>query len=98
MKNETVQSDLPLAGRVEILRQRLVAIAEQMGETLARTAYSANIKERRDHSCALFDANGLLLAQAAHIPVHLGSMAVSVEAARSVLRAGRCRPGELSAE
>lgn len=83
--------DLPLAGRLEILRHQLVAIAEQMGETLARTAYSANIKERRDHSCALFDAAGALLAQAAHIPVHLGSMPASVAA---VLAALPPRPGD----
>lgn len=57
-----------------------------MGETLARTAYSANIKERRDHSCAVFDVNGRLLAQAAHIPVHLGSMPASVSAAIESMR------------
>lgn len=84
-------ADLPLPGRLEVFRQRLVAIPERMGETLARTAYSANIKERRDHSCALFDAAGNLLAQAAHIPVHLGSMAVSVAAARDAVD---MRPGD----
>lgn len=62
-----------------------------MGHTLGRTACSANIKERRDHSCALFDADGILLAQAAHIPVHLGSMAASVRAARN---AAPMRPGD----
>jgi N-methylhydantoinase B len=51
-----------------------------MGEVLKRAAYSSNIKERRDYSCALFDAKGRLLAQAAHLPVHLGSMPASVEA------------------
>ncbi len=74
------------AGQLEVFRHRLEAIAEQMGETLARTAYSANIKERRDHSCAVFDANGRLLAQAAHIPVHLGSMPASVAAALEMAR------------
>ncbi len=82
---------LPLAGRIEIFRQRLVAIAEQMGETLARTAYSANIKERRDHSAALFGSRGDLLAQAAHIPVHLGSMPDCVSAVLAALRLG---PGD----
>ena len=57
------------------------SIADEMGAGLARTAYSPNIKERRDFSCALFDAEGRLLAQAAHIPVHLGAMPRSVEAA-----------------
>ena len=52
-----------------------------MGVTLQRTAYSPNIKERLDHSCALFTGDGRLLAQAAHIPVHLGAMPASVQAA-----------------
>ncbi len=56
-------------------------VAEEMGVTLARTAYSPNIKERRDFSCALFDARGRLVAQAAHVPVHLGAMSLSVAAA-----------------
>ncbi|MGB2696019.1 MAG: hydantoinase B/oxoprolinase family protein [Dehalococcoidia bacterium] len=57
------------------------SVAEEMGVTLGRTAHSPNIKERRDYSCALFDAQGKLVAQAAHIPVHLGAMPMSVEAA-----------------
>ena len=57
------------------------SVAEEMGVTLGRTAHSPNIKERRDYSCAVFDARGKLVAQAAHIPVHLGAMPVSVEAA-----------------
>ncbi|MEX1252905.1 MAG: hydantoinase B/oxoprolinase family protein [Dehalococcoidia bacterium] len=56
------------------------SVAEEMGVTLGRTAHSPNIKERRDYSCAVFDAQGKLVAQAAHIPVHLGSMPLSVEA------------------
>lgn len=56
------------------------AIPEEMGVVLGRSAFSANIKERRDFSCALFDKQGQLLAQAAHIPVHLGAMPRSVEA------------------
>ena len=57
------------------------SVAEEMGVTLGRTAHSPNIKERRDYSCAVFDAGGRLVAQAAHIPVHLGAMPLSVEAA-----------------
>lgn len=57
------------------------ACAEEMGATLMRTAHSPNITERLDHSCAIFDSRGRLLAQAAHIPVHLGSMPRAVEAA-----------------
>ena len=56
------------------------SVAEEMGVTLGRTAHSPNIKERRDYSCAVFDANAKLVAQAAHIPVHLGAMPMSVEA------------------
>ena len=57
------------------------SVAEEMGVTLGRTAHSPNIKERRDFSCAVFDPQGRLVAQAAHIPVHLGAMPTAVEAA-----------------
>ena len=65
---------------LQLTRSLLEAAAEVMGVTLRRVAFSANIKERRDFSCALFDGRGRLLAQAAHIPVHLGSMPASVQA------------------
>lgn len=65
---------------LELTRNLLEAAAEEMGHTLQRVAFSANIKERRDFSCALFNPAGELLAQAAHIPVHLGSMPASVAA------------------
>ncbi len=64
-----------------IYRHRFSGIAEEMGVTLQRTGYSANIKERLDFSCAIFDAAGAMVAQAAHIPVHLGAMPASVAAA-----------------
>ena len=54
------------------------SVAEEMGVTLGRTAHSPNIKERKDYSCAVFDAHGKLVAQAAHIPVHLGAMPMSL--------------------
>jgi N-methylhydantoinase B len=57
------------------------SVAEEMGVTLGRSAYSPNIKERRDYSCAVFDKRGRLVAQAAHIPVHLGAMPTAVAAA-----------------
>src|SRR5258706_5452847 len=60
--------------QVEVWRQLFASIAEEMGATLERTGFSPNIKERRDHSCAIFDSRGCLMAQAAHIPVHLGAM------------------------
>ncbi len=64
----------------------LTSIAEEMGASLIRSAYSSNIKERRDCSCAVFDADGRLVAQAAHIPVHLGAMPASVRAALEAFR------------
>ncbi len=67
--------------RFEVLRHRFAALCEEMGFVLQRSAFSANIKERRDFSCAAFDADGEMIAQAAHIPVHLGSMPASVKAA-----------------
>ena len=66
---------------LEIHRHRLAAIAEQMGAVLRSAAFSANIKERRDYSCAIFDRLGRMLCHAAHIPVHLGSTPASVAAA-----------------
>ena len=66
---------------IDVVRQRLLTIAEDMGATLKRAAFSANIKERQDYSCAIFDQHGQLLCHAAHIPVHLGSTPLSVRAA-----------------
>jgi N-methylhydantoinase B len=66
---------------LEIFRSALTAVAEEMGTVLMLSSYSPNIKERRDFSCALFDAQGRMIAQAAHIPVHLGAMPASVAAA-----------------
>ncbi|MEQ1866278.1 MAG: hydantoinase B/oxoprolinase family protein [Micropepsaceae bacterium] len=66
--------------RVEIFNALFMSIAEQMGVTLEKTASSVNIKERLDFSCALFDAGGNLIANAPHMPVHLGSMGESVRA------------------
>jgi 5-oxoprolinase (ATP-hydrolysing) len=65
--------------RLEIFNSLFMSIAEQMGFTLQNTAYSINIKERLDFSCAIFDAAGRLVANAPHMPVHLGSMDASVE-------------------
>src|SRR3990172_1126926 len=68
------------------------SVAEEMGVTLGRAAYSPNIKERRDFSCAVFDAGGRMVAQAAHIPVHLGAMPAAVRVARERHSFG---PGDL---
>lgn len=64
--------------RLEVFKNLLSGISEEMGVTLCRTSFSPNIKERRDFSCALFDAQGRMISQAAHIPVHLGAMPMSV--------------------
>jgi len=79
---------------LEVFNNLFMAIAEQMGVTLANTAYSVNIKERLDFSCALFDAEGNLIANAPHMPVHLGSMGESV---RTIIdrRAGTMQPGDV---
>ena len=78
---------------LEIFKHLFASIAEEMGVTLGRTGYSPNIKERRDYSCAVFLGDGRMLAQAAHIPVHLGAMPASVKAA--IDQAGPFAPGDL---
>jgi N-methylhydantoinase B len=64
---------------LEVFKNLFASVAEQMGVTLQRAAFSPNIRERLDFSCAVFDAQGRMIAQAAHIPVHLGSMPASVQ-------------------
>ncbi len=66
---------------LEVFKNLLASVAEEMGVALGRTGFSPNIKERKDYSCALFDPNGHMVAQASHIPVHLGAMPASVAAA-----------------
>ena len=87
------QGTATLPARIEIFNNLFMHIAEQMGEVLKSTAQSVNIKERLDYSCALFDAHGGLVANAPHMPVHLGSMGASV---RAVIdgRCGQIRPGD----
>ena len=79
---------------LEVFNNLFMSIAEQMGVTLQNTAYSVNIKERVDFSCAIFDATGSLIANAPHMPVHLGSMAESI---RAVIRnnQGAIHPGSV---
>ena len=81
---------------LEIFNNLFMSIAEQMGVTLQNTAYSVNIKERLDFSCAVFDRHGRLVANAPHMPVHLGSMDRSVE---TIIHdnEGRIRPGDVFA-
>ncbi|MBW2503589.1 MAG: hydantoinase B/oxoprolinase family protein [Deltaproteobacteria bacterium] len=77
---------------LEVIKNRMTSLTEEMGAVLMRTAFSPNIKERRDFSCALFNAQGEMVAQAAHIPVHLGSMPLSVAAA---LKSDNLQPGDM---
>jgi N-methylhydantoinase B len=79
---------------LEIYRALYTSVAEEMGIALRRTAFSPNIKERRDYSCAVFDSRGRVIAQGDHMPVHLGSMPMAVAAA---IRDTRIGPGDVVA-
>src|SRR5882672_10026639 len=78
---------------LEIFKSIFHSIAEEMGAALRRTAFSPNIKERRDYSCAVFDSDAEVIAMGDHMPVHLGSMHMSVRAAVESLRLG---PGDVA--
>src|SRR5438552_5099838 len=78
---------------IEVFKNLFHAIAEEMGAALRRTAFSPNIKERRDYSCAVFDARGQVIAMGDHMPVHLGSMPMSVRAAMDSLELA---PGDVA--
>ncbi len=79
---------------LEIFNNLFMSIAEQMGSVLEKTAYSVNIKERLDFSCAIFDLDGELIANAPHMPVHLGSMSESIKTIIN-RRAATVRPGDV---
>jgi len=81
---------------LEVFSNLFMAVAEQMGERLRSTAHSVNIKERLDFSCAIFDAGGNLIANAPHIPVHLGSMSESIKIVIDRNK-GRSKPGDVYA-
>src|ERR1700757_4650306 len=76
-----------------IFQNAVHSIAEEMGAALRRTAISPNIKERRDYSCAIFDARGRVIAMGDHMPVHLGSMPMSVQEAVDAIR---FEPGDIA--
>jgi len=79
--------------RLEVYRHLFTALAEEMGAALRRSAYSPNIKERRDYSCALFDGSGRVVAMGDHMPVHLGALPMSVAAALAAF--GSLGPGDV---
>jgi N-methylhydantoinase B len=78
--------------KLEIFKSLYSSVAEEMGVSLRRSAFSPNIKERRDYSCAVFNRDGVLIAQGDHMPVHLGSMPMSVRAALDIVKPG---PGDI---
>src|SRR5262245_52141838 len=78
--------------KLEIFKSLYSSVAEEMGVSLRRSAFSPNIKERRDYSCAVFNGDGVLIAQGDHMPVHLGSMPMSVRAALESVNPG---PGDI---
>ncbi len=79
---------------IEVIKGALIYTAEEMGLALKKSAYSPNIKERMDHSCAIFDHKRRLIAQAEHIPVHLGSMALAVKLGMEIYE-GLLKPGDM---
>jgi N-methylhydantoinase B len=81
------------AAELEIFKNLFHSVAEEMGAALRRSAFSPNIKERRDYSCAVFDGRGRVVAMGDHMPVHLGSMPMSVAAAIEALALG---PGDIA--
>ncbi|MBN1940506.1 MAG: hydantoinase B/oxoprolinase family protein [Candidatus Aminicenantes bacterium] len=81
-----MRKNAPDAIEIEIFKNLFISIAEEMGAVLGRTSLSPNIKERKDYSCAVFNRKGETLAQGSHIPVHLGAMPLSVQAALASLR------------
>ena len=95
-QNSSAASHRPDPVMLEVFNNLFRAIAEQMGVTLQNTSSSVNIKERLDFSCAVFDAQGLLVANAPHIPVHLGSMSESVQAL-IVTKGDQFQPGDVYA-
>ncbi len=92
LSTAAIAADKPDPVTLELFNRRFMGVAEAMGAALERTAHSVNIKERLDFSCALFDADGGLVANAPHMPVHLGSMGASVRAVQ--VRHPVLRPGD----
>ncbi|CAK7909560.1 5-oxoprolinase [[Candida] anglica] len=80
--------------QLSVFGHRFMSVAEQMGETLQQTAISTNIKERLDFSCAIFDKNGDLVANAPHVPIHLGAMSFAVKAQMELWK-GDLKPGDV---
>lgn len=93
-KNMKVNTDAVDPIMLSVFSHRFMAIAEQMGRALQKTSVSTNVKERLDYSCALFDADGGLVANAPHLPVHLGSMSTCVRTQAQIWH-GKLKPGDV---
>lgn len=91
MSARRTRARTPALLRLDVFQHLFAAAAEEMGAALLRSSFSTNIRERRDFSCALFDGRGRMIGQAAHLPVHLGSTPMSVQAAIARVRMG---PGD----
>lgn len=90
---QTVAGQIADPIAMEVFSNRMLTITEEMGNTLIRSSFSTNIKERKDCSVGLFDRHGRLVAQASHIPLHLGSLRGSVRAVLDRFPAETIRPG-----
>jgi N-methylhydantoinase B len=93
MRRSAKSKSAPDPTQLEIFKNLFHSVAEEMGAALRRSAFSPNIKERRDYSCAVYDSRGEVLAMGDHMPVHLGSMPASVAAARKALKLD---PGDIA--
>ena len=91
MSDPTARHSIPIT--LEVLRNALEATAQEMGGVLKLTSFSPNIKERMDASCAIFDAKAQLIAQAEHVPIHLGSMLKAV--GPTIAAVGTLDPGDV---
>ncbi|HSB72973.1 MAG TPA: hydantoinase B/oxoprolinase family protein, partial [Candidatus Methylomirabilis sp.] len=80
---------------LEVVKNALLSVAEEMGVVLIRASQSTNIKERRDCSCGIFDRQGATIAQAEHVPMHLGSMLGIISAILERYPLARIRPGDM---
>ncbi|THC99250.1 hypothetical protein EYZ11_001249 [Aspergillus tanneri] len=81
--------------QLSVFGHRFMSVAEQMGETMRKTSISTNIKERLDYSCAIFSSEGLLVANAPHIPAHLGSMSFAIAYQAKLYGKGELKPGDV---
>ncbi|KAH7311329.1 Hydantoinase B/oxoprolinase-domain-containing protein [Stachybotrys elegans] len=95
LENKSVGTDAVDPVQLSVFGHRFMTVAEQMGHTMEKTSISVNIKERLDYSCAVFSADGGLVANAPHIPSHLGSMSTAIAYQAQRYKAGELKPGDV---